>query len=324
MRHPVRARPRQAEPASTARRADPHAGSTVSGLSQVVRAFGGIVAPTTLLTSLLFYFGWMHVYWFFNYFGVHATLLDLSNADYVMRSADALFIPAIVLGVATLGLVWAHSAVRTRLAAGTRSRLIDIAVPALAGVGLVMASAGLLSVFRPTPLRDGLVLAPLCLGGGVLLILYAVRLRRAVLAAGRAAPQTSPLSWTLVAEWAGAFVLVALSLFWAATDYSAAVGRSQAYQYGATLFDEPNVVLYSDRSLGLTGPGVREVRCRDPQAAYKFRYDGLKLMIQSGDQYVFLPERWSRDSGTAIVIPRSGALRLEFSRAEATPTATAC
>jgi hypothetical protein len=214
--------------------------------------------------------------------------------------------------------------VRTRLAAGARTRLIAFAVPALGGVGLVLASAGLLSVFRPTPLRDGLALAPLCLGGGVLLVLYAVRLRRALPAVGRVTPPNPPLSWTLVAEWAGAFVLVALSLFWVATDYSAAVGRSQAYEYGATLSDEPNVVLYSDRSLGLSGPGVREIRCRDPQAAYRFRYDGLKLMIQSGDQYVFLPEQWSRASGTAIVIPRSGALRLEFSRADAAPTATTC
>jgi hypothetical protein len=304
------------------RRAGTPAASATTGLSQVMRALGGIVAPTTLLTSLLFYFGYMHAFWFFDYFGVNSTLLGLTTGDFVMRSADALFLPATVLGCAVLALVWGHAAVRARLTAGTRSRALVMSVWILGGVGLTLASAGLLSVFIRTPLRQQVALAPLCLGGGVLLTLYAVRLRRAT--RGREPSGMEPLSWTLIAEWAGVFVLVALSLFWAATDYSAAVGRSQAHRYAVGLADKPDVALYSDRSLRLTAPGVREVRCRDPEAAYRFRYDGLKLMLQSGDQYVFLPERWSRANGAAIVIPRSDALRLEFSHADAAPPTASC
>src|SRR5262245_47160433 len=64
-----------------------------SGLPQVTRVFAAIVAPTTLVTSLLFYFGWMYVYWYFDYFGVHSTLLGLTTTDYIMQTADALFVP---------------------------------------------------------------------------------------------------------------------------------------------------------------------------------------------------------------------------------------
>ena len=60
----------------------------------------------------------------------------------------------------------------------------------------------------------------------------------------------------------------------------------------------PSAVIYSERSLNLRAPGVREVRCQDQEAAYRFRYDGLKLVLQSGDQYLFLPEAWTpRDGG---------------------------
>ena len=125
---------------------------------------------------------------------------------------------------------------------------------------------------------------------------------------------------------AGVFVLVGLSLFWAANDYSAAVGRSRARQFVAELPIYPSAVVYSERSLNLHAPGVREVRCQDREAAYRFRYDGLKLVLQSGDQYLFLPEAWTPTHGVAILMPRNDAIRLEFIPASApsTPQGAAC
>ncbi len=84
---------------------------------------------------------------------------------------------------------------------------------------------------------------------------------------------------------------------------------------------EPGVVLFSERSLSQTAPGVREVRCKDPQAGYRLRHDGLKLLPHSGDQLLLLPERWSRRDGVAILIPRNDSLRLELIPASARATA---
>jgi hypothetical protein len=79
-------------------------------------------------------------------------------------------------------------------------------------------------------------------------------------------------------------------------------------------------VVYSAKSLSLNAPGVRETRCQDPDAAYRFRYDGLKLVLQSGDQYLFLPAGWSPRDGVAILMPRSDSLRLELVPAAARGT----
>jgi hypothetical protein len=68
-----------------------------SGLPQLVRLLGTVVAPTTLLTSLLFYFGWSHAYYFYDYFGVNSTLLGLTTRDYVQKAVDGLFIPMMVV-----------------------------------------------------------------------------------------------------------------------------------------------------------------------------------------------------------------------------------
>ncbi|HEY2959645.1 MAG TPA: hypothetical protein VGM21_15780 [Actinomycetota bacterium] len=281
------------------------------GLPQLTRMLGTIVAPTTLLTSLLFYFGWSHAWWFFRYFGVDWTLLGLSNRDFVMRSLDGLFVPLTVVAAVGLLVLWGHALLRARLAVGARPRVVGLLPTATAVAGLVLAGVGItaiFSVFVRTRLNRYVPVAPLSLALGVLLLVYAVQLRRLV----TERPRGGRAAWAAVAEWAAVFVLVGLSLFWAATDYSAAVGSSRARQFVAELPGYPDAVVYSARSLSLHAPGVREVRCHDPEAAYRYRYDGLKLMLQSGDQYLFLPAGWSRANGVAILVPRSDSLRLEF------------
>jgi hypothetical protein len=285
-----------------------------SGLPQLVRLLGTVVAPTTLLTSLLFYFGWSHAYYFYDYFGVNSTLLGLTTRDYVQKAVDGLFVPMMVVTCVGLLALWAHSLLRARLAQGPHPLLLRL-VAAIAAVGLVLAVGGFWSVFAATPLRRYLygTAAPLSLALGVLLLVYAVHQWRPVTGGRRAAGPP----WGRVAEWAAVFVLVGLSLFWAANNYSVAVGRQRAYQMVLDLPREPGVVLFSERSLSLAAPGVREVRCKDPQAGYRFRYDGLKLLPQSGDQYLLLPATWSRRNGVAILIPRNDSLRLELVPASA-------
>jgi hypothetical protein len=288
-------------------------GPSTSGLPQLTRILGAVVAPTTLLTSLLFYFGWSRAYWFYIYFGVNSTLLDLTTRDYVQISLDALFVPITVVAFAGLLVLWGHAMLRVRLSAGSEPRLLRVGIPAMAAAGAVLATAGLWSVFAPTWLDSYLGVAPISLALGVVLLVYAGHLGRLLTVLNAPAGRAAAPQWAAVAEWAVVFVLVGLSLFWAATDYSAAVGRSRAQQAAAALPGEPNAVIYSQRSLSLQAPGVRETRCQDPEAAYRYRYDGLKLVLQSGGQYLFLPEGWTHDNGVAVLMPRSDALRLEFS-----------
>lgn len=178
--------------------------------------------------------------------------------------------------------------------------------------GLVLATGGLLGAFATTPLTQVVAGAPLGLAVGVLLLAYAVRMRRHLVVTeqgtGRGGSRAGAALW----EWASVFALVAVSLFAAANDYGAASGTSDARQFIADLQSYPNIAVYSERSLSLQAPGVREVRCHDPQAAYRFRYDGLRLILESGGQYLFVSKAWTRAQGVAFLIPQSGSLRLEF------------
>ncbi|MFV8048396.1 hypothetical protein [Mycobacterium sp. 48b] len=279
-----------------------------SALPRLARLVGAAVAPTTAVTALLFYFGWSHAYYFFEYFGVHSTTLGLTTSDYLMRSQDGLFVPAVVLAIAGLIAFRVHHLLRKRIEAdpaNTRWRRASWVVTA---IGAAAAAAGALSIVIETPLDQRVAAAPLTLAIGVLLLAYTAYVRRSLLTRADA---DSPHGLAL-AEWATIFVLVGLSMFWAANDYSAAVGRSRAAQFVAELPTYPSTIVYSEKSLNIAAPGVRQIHCPASDAAYGYRYDGLKLMLQSGNQLVLIPTEWTRRDGVAVVLPRSGAIRLQF------------
>lgn len=281
----------------------------VFGLPQLARIFGSIVAPTTLLTALLFYFGWSHAYWFFAYFGVNSTVLDLTTQDYLIRSIDGLFVPLTIVASIVLLARWVNIALKTQLAPESRAVVVRALIPITAVLGLTLLTIGLWGVFTHTVFEFHFVVSPLSLTSGILLLSYASRLHRS-----SAPASTNPVEtdWMGIVEWAGVFVLVGLSLFWAAQQYSAAVGTSRAQSLASQLDSEPSAVVYSARSLSLQAPGVKEIACVNSDAAYRYRYDGLKLILHSGDQYFFLPQVWSPSDGPAIVIPSNDSLRLEF------------
>ncbi|WP_329537729.1 hypothetical protein OG568_56380 (plasmid) [Streptomyces sp. NBC_01450] len=308
---------------------------------------GALVAPTSLVTGLLYYFGYYHAYWFFAYFGVNSTVLDFSTADYLRRSLDALWVPMTVTAAVGLLAFWGHDLLRGRLTAEAPPQVLQYAVPTLTGVGFLLALGGFWSTLTETFLSRILALAPLSLSVGVTLLAYALHLRRAVAAAPphpppaavdpsgddagspgsdpdsvgttdddtasstRLAPAARP-EWAALVEWAVVFVLIGLGLVWAANDYAASVGESRARTFVAQIADYPSAVLYSERSLSISAPGVRETRCHDPKAAYAYRYDGLTLILRSGNQYVLLPYQWTRADGVALVVPQSDSVRLEF------------
>jgi hypothetical protein len=289
-------------------------------LPKLVKVFGGIIAPTSLLTGLLFYFGRSRSAGYYRYFHVNSTVLDLTTNDYLFSGIDGLFVPISVACLLALVLLWLNRLLLTRVPPGARRRAVRVLVPASGLVGAVLVGLAFADLFT-----EGRVFGVnsatggLCLAVGVIMLVYAVRLLRLFLPPRAQAPLRRPA--TGLAEWGAAFLLVSIGLFWAADAYAFGVGTGGAMTLHRALPAVPEAVLYSQQSLSLDVPGVTEVRCSDPDAAYRFRYDGLRLVRQAGNQYLLLPATWDRTTGTAVLIPRSSTIRLEFRSAAAPSTA---
>ncbi|MEV6426345.1 hypothetical protein [Nocardia sp. NPDC051463] len=135
-----------------------------------------------------------------------------------------------------------------------------------------------------------------------------------------AAPATTPLEWVLV------FLLVARTFFWGATAYSLAVGKGRAIKFERSLPSAAVLTLYTEKALDLTVGGVRKAACTDPGSAYRYRCDGLVLVMSTSENYVMLPRTWTYKQATAIVLPWNGpgAHRLEFARSIPTTPPPVC
>lgn len=294
-----------------------------AALPKIAKFVGSVVAPTTLLTALLLYFGRLHLAQFFQYFGVNFTALELTPQDYVIRSADGLFVPVAVAAATVLVVLWCHRVLASRLDPRRFESVVRVLTPAAAVVGVVCLGMGVVGIINPAVFSAAPELPGLGLSAGVLVLAYVSRLvrHRASDHGPVLVSATPPLTAAAIAEWAAVFILVAVGLFWAVGNYAAAVGTGRGSDMEAALATWPDAVLYSERSLSLTAPGVRETPCANGDAAYGFRYDGLKLVMQSGDQYLFLPSGWSRHEGAALLLPRSDTLRLEFTQPGASTAA---
>jgi hypothetical protein len=287
-----------------------------SALPQVLKVVGTVVAPTTLLTALLFYFGRLDYAALLGYFGVHFTVLDLTFQDYLFRSADGLILPLLIAAVAALVTLWIYQLLHTAaVPVGVRRVVLRVLMSSAAAAGLVLVSLALADVFKPTVFPTSFPEARgLSLSVGALLLACAARLLRMFIAERRPSRVSHPTSGMVaVAEWGVIFILVSVGLFWAVGSYAIGVGIGHAQNIEASLSTWPEVTVYSEKRLSLQVPGTREVACQDPDTAYRFRYDGLKLIQQSGNQYLFLPTGWAHATGTAILLPRRESLRLEFS-----------
>ncbi|WP_328646786.1 hypothetical protein OHS58_00565 [Amycolatopsis sp. NBC_00348] len=279
-------------------------GVTRDAPSRALKVFSSILAPTTVLTALLFYFGTQHANAFYGWFGVHYSVLGLSVADYLIRASDGMTVPITAVAAVGLATLWAHRLLETRLSPRAWQTLLRRAVPVLAVAGIVLVVVGLTGLAEPALLYRFAGLPGLCIAVGFLFFPLADRLHQA-----RTGRRGSPTA--AVVQWTFTFVLVTIGAFWSVTDYSSALGERRAYEYEVALPTMADTVVFSGKDLGLRARGVKVTPCA-PDAQYRFRYDGLVLVQQSGGTSMLLPRQWNRADGTAILLPASGDVRLEF------------
>jgi hypothetical protein len=287
-----------------------------AALPKALKAVGAIVAPTTLLTALLFHFGLMYAIGYFHYFGVNWTVLDLPVQNYLILSVSSGIVPLICAAGVMLLALWLYQLPLDTLSTRARRIALRVLMPSTAVAGLFLLSVAMVDVWYPI-LGANLPLEGrgLSLSIGVLLLAYAARLRRTLTAKRRSAQASRRVPvGMVVAKWGAVFIVFSVGLFWAVSSYAVNAGQTEARDLTADLSCETDVALYSEKSLNLHAPGVQEIPDQNPNTAYGFRYDHLKLVPQSGNMYLFLPAGWTHEKGAAILLPRSEKIRLEFSQ----------
>lgn len=310
------ARARDSPVRSTRRRTGPAAspnGAQAGLASQVLNWVVLLVPPTTLVTALAIWFGWAMTDSRSSYFGLDLSTLELTTTDYVMRSPDALISPAIFLAFAVLVGLGVHAVVRRILHSDVDVRTIRLIATMLAVLGFVAVVLAVHSLFGDDlELRHvHRLLRPALLGGGALCMAYSFFVLVAVTDRPSTRPSSGPTPAWERAVYLALTALMILSLFWATTLYARAEGRQRAEDIAEHLHIQPGVSVYSAESLAI-GSSVPVEHNTMPDARYRYKYSGLRLLVRSGDTFFLLPDGWTRADGTLIVLKDEPSIRIEL------------
>ena len=267
-----------------------------TGIDRWVSLATSFVAPVTVISGVLFYFGYVAARAQYDYFGLDVDVIGLSTRAYVMRSPQPLLTPMLVLVLGGVAVVALHHWVRRQSAEPWFGRLVTIVL----GVGLALLAAGTLLLAGFSFVGGWAYYAlvtPVLLGGGAALVAYALRLR-----GGHLEPR-------IVLLWVG----VAACVIWATATTAQWTGRGLAMEQARNLRSLPSVVLDTRERLHVPATaGVEEVVRPDAgEDEYRFRYWRLRLLIQGDDRMFLVPDTWS-PGGTTILVRLDDDVRVQF------------
>ncbi|MET7329671.1 hypothetical protein [Nonomuraea sp. NPDC005650] len=276
-------------------------------IARVGRIIAQIVAPTTFIASLLMYIGNIRLNTMYTELGVNTSMLSFTFQEYVMRSVQVADEPLAVALIVLLLAPFVHGMlirfITWHRAALTRTVWVLVT---LGAVSLVVALVAIADHWprssNPPPFAK-----PLFLSLGAILLVYSLYLY-------------ATLSSGLVISSAGQIVqrtaLVALLLLptlWYMDDRARTMGKADA----KAIREQPEqklvaVVVYAQQRLNLYAPGIKEASLRDPNAEFPYQYTGLRLLIESNQQYFVVPYCWgTAPDARAIALPTDGSIRLE-------------
>jgi hypothetical protein len=269
------------------------------GLSAAVDFATRVVAPASLLTAVLYYFGYVRELALFGYFGVDLGSLQFSTADYLVRSAGTIFLPAgTVLACGAAALLMHHLLTLGLGRADRKWRRTAWAATGIAATVLLTLGVAGLEVPRDVDLTP--VTPPVALATGALLAEYAIYLAAAYTSLPTQLTDTFRTTRLLRRILIGALLLV--SAFWATAVVAEQRGNAVAQAIEASLPVQSQAVVYSSQRLQIRGPGITETPLPATGAAFAFRYNGLRPLIHSGGHWFLLPVGWTHSNGATVII----------------------
>jgi hypothetical protein len=264
-----------------------------------------LLGNVTVLTSLLYFFGWRQTATQDSDLGLNQDIFGLGTQDYLLRSVGAVIRLLSVLGVIGLLFVYLDHALRWAVARyGPRDRIVVIAVRSLDVAWLVVpVVVYLLRLWRPDS-ADLYIAYPLAIGAGVMLIVYRALVRR------RLGLRTDPTEGRSPLERGAVALLLVVAVFWATSNYADVEGHRLAEGFRTS--DLIAVTVFSPQRIDLSGAQEQPISGSAADALYQYRYTGLRLMAHSGGHYFLVPASWTPTSGALVVLSDKDPVRLEF------------
>jgi hypothetical protein len=265
-----------------------------SQLERWVSFAAGIVAPITVVSTLLFYFGYVSARAQYEYFGIDVDTIGLSTQDYVMRSPQPLLVPLLVLTLLAVAGLLLHNAIQHTVTTVRRAGLIAVAL-------LILGIIALLAYPLLGDLPYYALVVPLAIGLAAAAVGYLAYL-------GAKLRDARPPALLIVLLG----IVTTTCAFWATATTAQYSGRGLAKSDAADLNQFPVVILDTKEKLQLRSPGLEETTLGvGTGQAFNYRYRGLRLLVVGQNRLFLVPHTWT-PSNTTLVLPLDDSIRVQF------------
>ena len=287
-------------------------------LAARLRELANLIAPTTVITALLVYFGAVYTDGRLAYYGIQLGLADLATHDLILYGTEGIYVPIALLFTAVLLALAVHGVVIWLVAAPGRRAATMLTAAAIGTAGLLCTARALIGIFVPgVAATEPTAVTPLSLAVGPLLVAYSGWILAKV-AAGRL--DRSPLRGTptglITPARRTAIVAVVMltltGLFWATNRFAFTLGLSRSYGEAVDGAGAYRLVLDTKDQLTDPPPGVTVTPLTGgPDNPFRYRYQGFRLVLESGGRLFLVPHQWTRDART-LVLPYDESVRIEL------------
>lgn len=266
-----------------------------SRAKQVVELAASAAALTAVSSAVLYYYGWLRMHGYYDYFGIPLDAIGISNSQFILRSVAALFQPILIGLLFFLGYrgftatqTFSESTIR-------RARKLATWSGAVLFVGsLIFQALGLLWN-EQEPLAS---LIP----SSIALIGFALAKPGCEAFFNRRSANLKPwLAW----------LLAALVGFWWLGSYATYRGNEEARLTAHKHGGLSTVAILSSKPLNLSGIGVSEKKLGQQPDAY-YQTEGLQMLIAGSDAWFLLPAKWERGKDQVVSLKKSLDVTIKF------------
>lgn len=254
----------------------------------------------SLAAALLFYAGAVHTRAFFEYFHIDVLALGLSFPEFVMRSLRLVTAPVVLTAVVTVVVL--------RDPQFFGRSVLPLLPPTVIGhcrrvmrraarFDLVVLCVAVIMLFSWSRIQPYEWLVPVLLAVGILW--------------GRSPAANNGRSPSGIRARGASLTAACLCLLWAVALAAQQSGLRDAEHSADHLVGRTAIVVFSTDRLSMTGRGL-QVKDLGERVHYRYRYTGLRLVIERGGRYHAVAMGWQHDSDSTYVIRETDDIRVEL------------
>ncbi|WP_109527723.1 hypothetical protein [Nocardia aurea] len=279
-------------------------------LRQWVGVIGTVIAPTTVITALCYYFGYVYTRTKLAYFGIDCDALGFTSSDYVINSVSVLYVPLLLLLVGWFTAVRTADYTKHFIRSGRRPDLVRNIGRAVLALGAVLIATGIAGVVVPWITDDltaiSWIFTPTALGiGGLLVVGGCWSLSTSITEPGsHSATPTTRVTQTL------AIAVSLLALFAVMNSFATRLGKDAAQALAHNLWTKETAIsVVTTQQLDVPANLIAETLVpTQPGQPTTRRYECFRPLVARGDRWVLVPAKWSPDNGYALIIRTDTAI----------------